>query len=196
LVAVSVTWIVAPTALLVGFSALVRPLYQPHYLAFSTPAVALLIGLGVVVVGQNGRRIGAILALLAVAAAPNYLAQRGPYAKYGSDYSQIAGVLAAHSAPGECLSVVGGDSGSPADGVEGARLIHRDGLVDIGTDESARQRNSLFGSWLPVDRRPLADCAVVWVVTAAEARPGTPGFRVQQQWHFNQTVVSKQVRSR
>lgn len=199
LVAVSATWVLAPTVLLVGFSAFVRPLYQPHYLAFSTPAVALLIGLGVVVVGRDHRRIGVILALLAVAAAPNYLAQRGPYAKYGSDYSQVAGVLAAHSAPGECLSVVGADSGSTADGLAGARLIHRDRLVDIGTDESARQRDSLFGSRLPDHERPIGDCAVVWVVTAtatADGRQATPGFRVQQQWRFNQSTVAKEVRVR
>ncbi|PRC62917.1 hypothetical protein C6A85_00530, partial [Mycobacterium sp. ITM-2017-0098] len=38
-------WILVPTAALVGYSVLVRPLYQPHYLAFTTPALALLVGL-------------------------------------------------------------------------------------------------------------------------------------------------------
>ncbi len=193
LVAVSGTWMVAPTALLVGYSVLGRPLYQPHYLAFSTPAVALLIGLGVVAVGRERRRIGVILALLALAAVPNYLAQRGPYAKYGSDFSQIATVLATHAAPGACLSVT---EHSLADGLEGARLLHGDRLLDIGTDTSARQRNSLFGSRLPAAEHPVGDCAVRWVVAGVDGRPAAPGFRVQRHWQFNQSAVTEEVRIR
>ena len=45
-------------------------------------------------------------ALFAVAAAPNYLrAQRNPYAKYGMDYSQVADLITAKAAPGDCLLV-------------------------------------------------------------------------------------------
>ena len=44
--------------------------------------------------------------LFAVAAAPNYLrVQRNPYAKYGMDYSQVADLITAQAAPGDCLLV-------------------------------------------------------------------------------------------
>ena len=37
---------------------------------------------------------------------PNYFfSQRGPYAKEGWDYSQVADVISAHAAPGDCLMV-------------------------------------------------------------------------------------------
>jgi len=34
-----------------------------------------------------------------------FLAQRGPYAKYGMDYSQVADLITAKAAPGDCLLV-------------------------------------------------------------------------------------------
>ncbi|EUA90799.1 conserved transmembrane domain protein [Mycobacterium ulcerans str. Harvey] len=46
------------------------------------------------------------MVLLAVAAFPNYFfTQRGPYAKEGRDYSQVADVISTHAAPGDCLLV-------------------------------------------------------------------------------------------
>ncbi len=52
------------------------------------PAVALLIGLCIVSVGRSRAGVAGLLLLFAFAATPNYLAQRGPYAKEGMDYSQ------------------------------------------------------------------------------------------------------------
>ena len=44
--------------------------------------------------------------LCAVAAFPNYFfTQRGPYAKEGWDYSQVADLIGSHAAPGDCLLV-------------------------------------------------------------------------------------------
>ena len=48
--------------------------------------------------------ITGVVIALAVAGAPNYLlVQRGPYAKEGMDYSQVADVISTHAAAGDCL---------------------------------------------------------------------------------------------
>ena len=50
------------------------------------------------------RIISGAAAVLAVAATPNFLfVQRGPYSKEGMDYSQVADIVTAHAAPGDCL---------------------------------------------------------------------------------------------
>lgn len=195
LVWVSGAWIVLPTAVLVGYSVVVRPIYQPHYLAFTTPAAALLIGWCVVVVGRRSRPVAALLALLAVAALPNYLAQRAPFAKYGSDYSQVADLLAARAAPGECLLVDAAMSPSAADGIEGARLQHRDGLRDVGVEDRSADRDSLFGARIPADaqRDVTRSCTRVWIVTDYDRDPPQHGLRVVQRWQFNQSQVLETV---
>ncbi|PRC48452.1 hypothetical protein C6A85_79775, partial [Mycobacterium sp. ITM-2017-0098] len=159
-------WILVPTAALVGYSVLVRPLYQPHYLAFTTPALALLVGLCAVVVGGSRRRIGAILLVIAAAAVPNYVAQRGLYAKYGSDYSQVADMFAAQARPGDCLSVDDTVAPSVPDAIDGVRRAHHDGLRDIGRGAEGLQ-DSLFHTEEPMAARidDLRACPVLWTVT-------------------------------
>ena len=198
-------WILLPTAVLIAYSLIGRPVYQPHYLSFTTPALAMLIGVSVVVVGRDARRIGIILAVLGVAAAPNYVAQRGPYAKFGSDYSQVVDLVSTRAAPGDCLVVE--DSGSPTmvDAVASA-LEGADGLRDVGRDRSAVELQSLFGSRLPVSASAdtLRTCSVLWTVTARRSEvPGEAevcriaadlGFRRVERWQLNQTQVVRSVR--
>lgn len=189
LVTVCATWVLLPTAAAIAYSALIRPLYQPHYLTFTTPAAALLIGVGVVSVGRSPRAVAVILAVIAAAALPNYLAQRSPFAKYGADYSQVADLLAAQAAPGDCLVMDATLSESAVRGIEGARRWRVDGLVDVGVDETALQRKSLFASRDPAARAvPL--CPAVWTVSDAHAEP-SPGTVVAGEWTFNQTRVVK-----
>jgi mannosyltransferase len=196
LVVMSAAWIVLPTAVLVGYSLVVRPIYQPHYLAFTTPAAALLIGLCVVAVGRDGWRVGALLAVIGVAALPNHLAQRSPFAKYGSDYSQVAELLATRASPGDCLMIDGAMSASAADGIAGARLQHSDGLLDVGLEHDAVHDDSLFGSRLPIEdqRNAVRSCSVVWVVTDFNRDLPELGFRIAHRWQFNQSQVVEAVR--
>lgn len=186
-------WIAAPTALLIGYSLVDQPLYQPHYLTFTTPGVALLVGLAVVVVGRDVRRIGALLVAIALAALPNYLAQRGLYAKYGSDYSQTADFLAAESRPGDCLTVDAAAPPTLADALEGARLHRDDRLSEVGRVRSALERDALFAQrWTPAADE-LRGCAVLWVVTDQDR--GVPdGFRAVERRRFNQTEAIRAER--
>ncbi|MEO6116442.1 MAG: glycosyltransferase family 39 protein, partial [Pseudolysinimonas sp.] len=110
-------WLVLPTALLL-LANLASPMYNTRYLSFCTPAAALLVSFGLValtrvVVGALSRRavrVSAIAILgvavfgLAALATPDYLHDRGAFAKDGgSDWRQTADYLAAQAQPGDAV---------------------------------------------------------------------------------------------
>ncbi len=106
LLTLAVAWLVIPTALIVIWSALVHPIYTPRYLCFTAPALALVLGVCIAALAVRPWIAAALVSLFALAAAPNYLlVQRSPYAKYGMDYSQVADLITAKAAPGDCLLV-------------------------------------------------------------------------------------------
>ncbi|WP_260761335.1 glycosyltransferase family 39 protein [Mycobacterium sp. SMC-4] len=188
-------WILVPTAALITYSLLVDPLYQPHYLSFTTPALALLAGLCVVVAAGTSRRIMLALLVIGVAAMPNYLAQRTAYAKFGSDYSEVAALLASRGSPGECLFVVVDSTPSAAHAVQGARLVHRDTLRDISVERSELQDDSLFSARRDVTAAATRGCAAVWAVgEAADDFPEVAGWAPVQRWLFNQSEVIRSER--
>ena len=103
LLTIAVAWLVIPTALIVIWSALIHPIYTPRYLCFTAPALALVLGVCVAALAVRPWIAVALVSLFALAAAPNYLlVQRSPYAKYGMDYSQVADLITAKAAPGDC----------------------------------------------------------------------------------------------
>ena len=66
--------------------------------------LALILGVCVAALAVRPWIAAALVSLFALAAAPNYLlVQRSPYAKYGMDYSQVADLITAKAAPGDCL---------------------------------------------------------------------------------------------
>ena len=127
-VRLGLAWLVIPTAVLLAGNAWVSPMYNVRYLSFSTPAVALLIAVGLVAAGRlaargvlrlHGLRTGdratvarratiavAAILLLALGGAslPGFLAQRGPYAKNGgSDWRQVADYIQANASQGDAV---------------------------------------------------------------------------------------------
>ena len=165
----------------------------------------------------------ALVGLFAVAAAPNYvLAQRNPYAKYGMDYSQVADLITAKAAPGDCLLVNDTVTFMPAPmrPLMAARPDAYRKLVDLTLWQRATDRNDVFDTNLipEVVAKPLSRCGVVWIITQADGSmpareqgsalpPGplygaTPafavphdlGFRLVQRWQFNLVQVIKAVR--
>jgi mannosyltransferase len=97
-------WITLPTAVLLLYSVAWQPIYYPRYLCYTSPAMALLLAVCMVALVGTRERVTAVLAALALAATPNYLVgQRGPYAKEGMDFSQVADVITEHASPGDCL---------------------------------------------------------------------------------------------
>jgi mannosyltransferase len=223
LLSLAVGWIVIPTALTVIWSALIHPIYTPRYLCFTAPALALVLG---VCVGASAVRpwiAAALVGLFALAAAPNYLlVQRSPYAKYGMDYSQVADLITARAAPGDCLLVNDTVTFQPAPmrPLMAARPDAYRKLIDLSLWQRATDRNDIFDTNLIPEATagPLSDCRVVWIITEADtSRPAheqaavlppgqrfgaTPafsvpdelGFRLLERWQFNLVQVIKAAR--
>ena len=224
LLTVAIAWLVIPTALILGWSALIHPIYTPRYLCFTAPAVALVLGVCIGALAVTRWAATAIVSVLALAAAPNYLlTQRGPYAKYDMDYSQVADLIAAKAAPGDCLLVNDTVTFMPAPmrPLLAARPDAYRKVVDISLWQKASDRHDVFDTNLipEASAGPLSVCRVVWIITQADpAMPaheqdpqmppgplfgGTPAFSVprdlgywlQERWQFNLVQVIKATRS-
>jgi mannosyltransferase len=216
-------WLAAPTVAIVTYSALVHPIYTPRYLCFTAPAVALILGVGCGAVAAKPWVATAVVSLFAVAAAPNYLrVQRNPYAKYGMDYSQVADLITAKAAPGDCLLVNDTVTFMPAPmrPLMAARPDAYRKLIDLTLWQRATDRNDVFDTNLipEVVAKPLSSCGVVWIITqsddsqpAHEQGPALPpgprygvtpafavphdlGFRLVERWQFNLVQVLKAQR--
>ncbi|WP_428339269.1 glycosyltransferase family 39 protein [Mycobacterium sp.] len=223
LLTLAVAWFVIPTALIVGWSGLVHPIYTPRYLAFTAPALALVLGICVAALASRPWAVAALLSMFTIAAAPNYvLAQRNSYAKYGMDYSQVADLIGAKAAPGDCLLVNDTVTFMPAPmrPLLAARPDAYRKLIDLTLWQRAIDRNDVFDTNLipEVVAKPLTRCGVVWIITQADASltahqqgpalaPGplfgaTPafavphdlGFRLVERWQFNLAQVIEAVR--
>lgn len=222
LTAVAIAWIAIPTAALLLYSAVRHPVYYPRYLSFTAPAMALLLGQCIVKVGRGRAGITAILTALAVAAAPNYLAQRGPYAKEHMDYSQVADVIERNAAPGDCLVLDNSTTWKPGPirPLPAARPAAYAKLHDYGRGRTAVQRNMLWDShiavWAWADKMP--GCPALWTITERDptlpdhqrgiSLPAGPrlgramayqvpsrfGFHVVERWQFSFAQVTKSVR--
>ncbi len=223
LLTLSIAWLLIPTAVIVVWSALVHPIYTPRYLAFTAPALALVLGICIAAVASRPWAVAALLGLFVIAAAPKYaLAQRNPYAKYGMDYSQVADLITAKAAPGDCLLVNDTVTFMPAPmrPLLAARPDAYRKLIDLTLWQRAPDRNDVFDTNLipEVVTKPLSQCGVVWIITQADGSvpaqqqgpalpPGplygaTPafavphdlGFRLVERWQFNLVQVMKAVR--
>ena len=222
LAAVALTWIAVPTLALLAYSLLRHPIYYPRYLSFTAPALALLLGLGVVAVGRSRAGFAIALACLATAAVPNYLAQRGPYAKAGMDYSAVADVIGSHAASGDCLVLDNSARWKPGPirPLTAARPPVYQPLRDYGRGRTALQRERLWDShiavWAWADKMP--DCPALWTVTERDPTlpdhqrgpdlspgprlgrsmayqvPSRFGFHVVERWQFSFAQVTKSIR--
>ena len=223
LLTIAVAWLVIPTALIVIWSALIHPIYTPRYLCFTAPALALVLGVCVAALAVKPWIAAALVSLFALAAAPNYLlVQRSPYAKYGMDYSQMADLITAKAAPGDCLLVNDTVTFMPAPmrPLMAARPDAYRKLIDLSLWQRATDLNDVFDTNLipEASAGPLSGCRVVWIITQADkSRPAheqasmlppgelfgvTPafsvpndlGFRLLERWQFNLVQVIKAAR--
>jgi mannosyltransferase len=223
LLALAIAWLVIPTALILGWSAVVNPIYTPRYLCFTAPAVALVLGVCIGALAVKPWVAAAIVSVFALAAGPNYLlVQRSQYAKYGMDYSQVADLITAKAAPGDCLLVNDTVTFMPAPmrPLLAARPDAYRKLADLSLWQKATDRNDVFDTNLIPEATagPLSNCRVVWIITQADAslpaheqQPllppgplfgGTPafsvprdlGFQLVERWQFNLVQVIKATR--
>jgi len=181
LTAVTLTWIAFPTALLIAISLVSKPIYVARYLTFTTPALALLLGLCVATIGQAlpskwiRTGISVMLVLFVVAATPNYLAQRVPHAKPGGglDYKALAQIVSARSTPGDCLAI--DDSPNPKwPWPQRRNLILRPEigakLRDLALVSSAAEANTLYDTTDPISKwaDKLQTCTTVWTIASRD----------------------------
>jgi mannosyltransferase len=222
LIAVTLTWMVAPTVALLVYSVVRHPIYYPRYLSFTVPAFALLLGMCIVTVGRSRAGIAALLVILAAAGVPTYLFQRGPYAKAYMDYSAVADVIDRNAAPGDCLILDNSTTWAPGPirPLTAARPAVYQKLRDYGRGLTAVQRNRLWDAhiavWAWADKMPA--CPALWTVTERDptmpehqhgsALPPGPrlgramayqvpsrfGFHVVERWQFSFAQVTKSIR--
>jgi mannosyltransferase len=222
-VVLSVAWLVIPTVLIVAWSAIAEPLYTPRYLCFTAPAMVLLLGVCISAVAGSAWVAAAVVGLFGVVAAPNYVAvQQGPYAKYGMDYSQVADLITAHAAPGDCLFVNDTVTFHPAPmrPLLAARPDAYRRLIDVSLWQRAIERRNIFDTNLIPEASvgPLEGCATVWILTQAD--PAAPaheqgvailpgplfggtstfavshhmGFRLTERWQYHLVQVIRAER--
>jgi mannosyltransferase len=220
LAVIALAWIALPTAVLLLYSVTLQPIYYPRYLCYTSPAMALLLAVCIVALFRTRERVTAVLAAFALAATPNYLVgQRGPYAKEGMDFSQVADVITAHASPGDCLILDNTTAWKPGPirPLTAARPAAYEKLFDPGRGMRALQRNRLWdahlGIWGVADR--VRHCTVLW--TVSERDPAVPerqsgpaldpgprlkrapayevpqqlGFHIVERWQFSFAQVVK-----
>jgi mannosyltransferase len=185
LTVLALLWLVLPTALVILESAGGTAVYNMRYLSLSTPAAALLVGLGVAAVarwsaagvralriaeravGWSRRAIALLLlALVVTASTPPYLAERGPYGKDGgSDWRQLSSYLGATARPGD--AVVFDETTKPSQDPRLALRLYPEGFRGLEDVELRRAYDRR--PWLWDDVRPLAETygrltPTVWAV--------------------------------
>jgi mannosyltransferase len=224
LLLICAAWIIVPTAATLIYSAIGEPLYFPRYLAFTAPAIAVVLAVCILTVVRKRWAIVAVLVLFAGAAFPNYLwTQRGPYAKEkGWDYSQVADVVSAHAKPGDCLLVDNTVRWAPGPirAVLAARPAAFRPLVDVGRGARGPERGTLWDGhvavWLVLAR--LNKCSTVWTISSRDKTlpdhqsgqslppgsllghapayqfAGELGFHVIERWQFHFAQVTKSTR--
>ena len=223
LAAVAVSWMAFPTLVLVSYSVIAEPIYYPRYLCYTSPAAALLLALCICSLFRTRERATAVLAVLALAATPNFVfKQRGPYAKEGMDFSQVADLVAARAAPGDCLILDNTVTWlpGPVRPLTAARPGAYEKLVDPGRGMPAPQRNRLWDAhlaiWGVADK--VQRCTVLWTVSDRDPTLGSHdaglgldpgprmrkapayrvperlGFHIVERWQFNFAQVTKSTR--
>jgi mannosyltransferase len=219
---VCVAWILLPTAALVIYSAISEPVYYPRYLILTTPAMAVLMAVCIVTVARKTWLITGVVLVLAVAGLQDFLViQRGPYAKEGWDYSEVADLIGSHAAPGDCLMVDNTVAWRP--GPIRALLASRPGafrsLVDIERGVYGPKVGSLWDGhvavWLTTAK--INKCTTIWTITGTDSSvpnhqagrslspgsflrapayrfPSYLGFHIVERWQFHYSQVVKSTR--
>jgi len=100
-------WLVVPTVLLVGYAVTSTPLYNPRYLSFGAPAVALLVAIGLSTLGSVSGHLTSVrllaAALLVLLALPVYTSQRTLHAKRGADWKAVAAFVRERRGPDQAV---------------------------------------------------------------------------------------------
>jgi mannosyltransferase len=194
LVALCLPWLALPLAALIAVS-LAKPIFEFRYVLFSLPAVALLLGAAVAVLGRAAATITiAALALIALPAQQAVRAAQGHY----ENIREIDRVIAANERPGDAVLY-------PWDDWRQAAAAYPYGLAtleDLALDQTPVQAGNLLGT----DLRPAQQAARlrqhdrVWILAQSENQEGpllgdNEAFQLAQTWHIADAWLQLYVRS-
>lgn len=198
--------VVVPTLAIVAYSSLGDPMYNPRYLAFATPGVALLVAAGLSRVRAAGRR-SAVLGLIVLLAVPVYLSQRTTDAKSGADWSEAAAFVGRNSTPGDAVYFaprVATDSATVEQTMRRIQVAYPapfEGLDDVTLLTTGDEDASIDGTSAPLAARldTLSGEDRVWVIEHLSYPPeaseedaamlGSLGFTQHTEWHGSLTRV-------
>ncbi|WP_152999089.1 glycosyltransferase family 39 protein [Curtobacterium oceanosedimentum] len=213
LIAVAGPWVLVPTLGLIAASVVTHPLYSPRYVAFATPAAALLMAAPTALLPDRWFRPAAIVVVvLAVGlTAPSWVAQRTVTAKDDSAWSEVAALIGRQrlAEPSSARDVIlyGPVQRHPK---ATSRIIEETypaafaGLRDPLLITPAGAGDSLWET-----PRPLSDAgsavgsaSTVWLVTATKpdvradvaATLHRAGLHEAQQWRIARTWVVRYTR--
>jgi len=206
--ALGVPWVAVPTVGLIVASIVTHPLYSPRYVAYATPAAALLMAAPFALVPARWIRPTVIVAVLLAGAltAPTWVAQRTTTAKDDSAWNQVAALIerqrlaernTAHDA------VLYGPVERHAKAT--SRIIAETyphafaGLRDPLLVTAAGAGNGLWETQRPLSDAGavIGDSSTVWLLTAvspddrgqATAALRPEGFHITHEWTIARTRV-------
>ena len=94
-------WLSVPVVLLLAADIVVGPLYTARYLSFIVPAAAVLLAVSFTLASRASIS-WLLVCVVALASAPTYVVQRGPFAKdAGSDLAEIADYIHSNARAGD-----------------------------------------------------------------------------------------------
>jgi mannosyltransferase len=204
-VVLGLVWMAVPTVAVLLYS-LHRPVYVDRYLSFTIAGCALTVGVSVVHLMRRRVVVAVTLTVLALLAAPSWLQQRGPYAKYDSAYGQVAALVAAQSRPGDCVVI---DPAlrwrpRPATAILAAYPSAFAGRRLVNTFPVVATRDALFDGLIDPRRtlKASATCTVVLTITnppggirsPATALASQGGLVVERTWDLHRTRVIRSTR--
>lgn len=205
-------WLVLPMGMLVFGNIFIAPMYTIRYLSSSTPAVAILVAVGVSTLLRRGAvagwiRVAAILALVGLAL-PTDIFQRSEFAKDGgSDLRQAAQVIGSNAAVGD--AVVFDDTTRPSRKPRLALRLYPQyfaGLADVTLRTPYTQRSGIWDSVWPIAAiaPALKSTRTVWdlelTTPGSTAVPANIvalerlGYTISRQIPVHRTVVYELIR--
>lgn len=190
LIWLSAPWLVLPPAILSAVSR-IEPSYQPRYLVFCLPAVAMLAGPGLAALEGQWLLATGLVVLLAGLGLPVQHAIREP-AGHGEDIRAVARLLGTQTAPGD--AVIWDDPGTRTDSFAYESQFIR--LRDISLRQTPAEAENLGGTQASpsIVQNRLRQVIRAWIIQVGSHRFDPAAvlrgrFRLVRGWRISDIAV-------
>lgn len=209
-IALTMPWIVLPTALVAVYAVAASPIYQPRYFTFTAPAAAILIALGLRAISRRWLSV-TVITVYALCVVVVLVSQRTPFAKGGSDWSAVADVISAESTQGDAVYFAPRYPERETINQTTRRIAQAypdafDELTDLTIVQTGAKTGSLDGLSRPLGDAvdELENVGRVWVVLSVKSLPDTldessdllerAGFMPRVAWEGPSTLMVEYTR--